>query len=394
MTEVKFGILFTIELLHKFFADQLCDDFTIAPSALTAQLLNGHRILVKQYQNQLYATVKLDDAGKPFIVPAEGTQMTFFLRLNSPLFFNYTNLPVSYTTGKLYHFTNRNNNASNGKNFLSLPTPYDNARTYKPGDLAINGTGTVFEAIRTTTGTAPPADSVLSDFWIQVDLPASRNRYMTEADAVQWMPTLSTYQFTTDQSSANIQVAGYDLVARTYTKSVLTNTINFANPTRSFTLDLRSLAPGKYLMNINGTATPIYINDELAVGDAFAVVEIFQEASLPSGYAMLDGSNNLLAPVYSLFFLNRYTIWKYVLAGGSIGTITDNGGVYQFVTGSPPSHTASSVKPIPLNEKALSLTLTIGTSSYTPVECANPQRLVSTTQNGDVYSCSEIFLNY
>jgi len=394
MTDLKFGILFTIELLHKFFTDQLCRDFTITPSALTAQALNGHKIIVKQYQHQLYAGVKLDGSGKPFVIPEEGMPMTFFLQLKAPLFFNYTNLPFTYTAGKIYHFTNRNNNISNGKNFLSLPTPYNNATTYKPGDLATNASGTVFEAIRTSTGVPPPADNVLSDSWIQVDPATGRNRYMSEADAVQWLPSRSTWHFTTDQSSANIQVWGYDLVARDYTHSVLTQTISFTHPTRAFTLDLTGLPPGRYKMNINGQEGGIYLNDELIGADAFAVIEIFQESSLPAACQLLDGSNNLKSPLYSLYFLNRSTIWKYIFAKGIITGLTDNASVYQFAIGSPPSGTAVSLKPIPLNEKALSLKLTLGSQNYSPIECASPQRLSSTIQNGDAYCCSEIFLNY
>jgi hypothetical protein len=394
MTDTKFGILFIIELLHKFFTDQLCRDFVITPSALTTQALNGHKIIVKQYDNQLYAGIIMDSTGKPFTIPDEGMQMTFFLQLKAPLFFNYTNLPFTYTSGKIYHFTNRNNNSSNGKNFLSLSTPYNNTTTYKPGDLATNASGTIFEAIRTSTGITPPADGVLSNAWIQVDPATSRNRYMSEADAVQWLPSRSTYHFTADQSSANIQVWGYDLTARDYTRSLLTQTINFTHPSRSFTLDLTGLSPGRYKMNINGTEGGIYINDELIGTDAFAVIEIFQESSLPAANQLLDGSNNLKSPLYSLYFLNRSTIWKYVYAKGIITGLTDNASIYQFAIGSPPSGVVFSVKPIPLNEKALSLKLSIGTQNYSPIECASPQRLSSTIQNGDAYCCSEIFLNY
>src|SRR5258706_14287546 len=101
MTDTKFGILFIIELLHKFFTDQLCRDFAITPSALTTQALNGHKIIVKQYDNQLYAGIIMDSTGKPFTIPDEGMQMAFFLQLKAPLFFNYTNLPFTSTSGKI-----------------------------------------------------------------------------------------------------------------------------------------------------------------------------------------------------------------------------------------------------------------------------------------------------
>lgn len=394
MIASKYGILFTVELLHKFFADQLCRDFSIVPSAQTKEVLAGHKIIAKQYDNRLYAGVQTDGTGKPFVIPEEGMQLSFFVQLNNPLFFNYTNLPFAYTPGKLYYFTNRNTNGSNNKNFLSIGNAYNASVTYKPGDLAINASGTVFESIRTSTGVAPPADGVASDFWMQVDAPASRNRYMSEADALQWLPFKSTYRFASPQSSASLQVHGYNAAAGDYSSLVLSQTISFSKPANAFTLDLSALPTGKYRLAVNGTAQAVYLSDEPGVVNAFAVIDIFCEATLATGYQLLDGSSQLKSPLYSVYFLNRATIWKYVLPSGIMGGITDNASVYQFTTSSPASGTVYSVKPIPLNEKALSLKLTIGSHDYSPIECASPGRLTSITLSGDAYCCSEIFLNY
>lgn len=394
MIDIKFGSLFTIGLLHNYFADQLCDDFVITPTNSTAALLSGHNIVVRQLDDQFYAGIKTNGANSPFIVPEEGLQLTFMLQLTAPLFFNYTNLPLSWPSGNIYHFTNRNNNSSNSRNFLSLPTPYSNTTTYNIGDIALNATGTVFEAIRTIMGTPPPADGVLSASWLQVDVPAARNRYVSGADEVQWLSSLSSWNLTTPAASVVLNVWGYDLVARDYTQVVLSQTLNFPQPVSSFNLDLSSLTPGRYQLGINGTQQAIYVNDELAGTGTFAVIDIFQEASLPAGYQLLDGSGNLLSPVYSVFFLNRATIWKYTLNSNPISGITDNAGVYQFTVSSPVSSTAFSATPIPLNEKALNLQLTVGTQNYSPIECPSPARISSTVQNGDFYGCSEVFLNY
>ena len=394
MIDVKFGSLFTIGLLHNYFTSQLCYDFVITPTQSTASLLSGHDCVVRQLGNQLYAGIKTNGTPQPFIVPEEGLQLTFMLQLTAPLFFNYTNIPLSWPAGNIYHFTNRNNNSSNGRNFLSLPTPYNNTTTYEVGDIALNATGTVFEAIRTVTGTAPPADGVSSAFWLQIDASTARNRYVSQADVVQWLPSRSSYSLTAPAAAVAVKVWGYDLVARDYTLLVLTQTLSFPQPVSSFNLDLSSLTPGRYRLGINGAQQDIYVNDELAGTGSFAVIDIFQEASLPAGYQLLDGGGNLLSPTYYLFFLNRATIWKYTLASNPISGITDNAGVYQFTVSSPVSSTALSATPIPLNEKALNLQLTVGTQNYSPIECPSPARVTGTTQNGDLYGCSEVFLNY
>ena len=120
------------------------------------------------------------------------------------------------------------------------------------------------------------------------------------------------------------------------------------------------------------------------------MIDIFNEASLPTAYRLLSGVN-LLSPQFSIYFLNRLTIWKYVLASGASGSITDNASVFQFLN---PASTIFSALPIPLNEKALNLELSIGTQNYSPIACASPERLVNHVQGGDTYYCSEIFLNY
>jgi hypothetical protein len=390
----QYEILFTVELLHKFFADQLCPDLSIAPSQLTTQVMNGHRVLTKSCNHQLSAAIRTDSPGTPFIAPGPGMQMTFFLTLRNPLFFNYTNLPTAYTSGKLYYFTNRNANASSGKNFLSTPTPYDPAKTYAPGDLALNATGTVFQATRTNTGTAPPADNAASTSWMQIDTAAARNRYSSEADALQWLPSRSTYTFPTPQSSSVTQVWAYDPVSHDYTDSVLSQTIPYPKPLPSFTLDLTSLSPGKYKLSVNGAVQNIYINDELTGTNVLAVIEVFQDSSIVPAYQLLDPGGKLRSPLYSVFFLNRATIWKYRSAGGVIASVTDNTNIYQFAAPDPATNSVASAAPIPLNETALSLSLKIGSQTYSPIECASPQRLVSTVQSGDTYACSEIFLNY
>lgn len=382
MTNIKYSLLFTIELLHKFFTSQLCPDFTIVPAAQTAALLQGYKMVAKQYEHQLYAGIQTDSLGKPFPLPAEGAQLTFFLQLKNPLFFNYTNLPFTHPPGKLYYFTNRNNTISNGKQFLSQQTDFDNARTYTPGDIATDS-GIVYQSVRTSTGVTPAP----GNFWVAVDT----NRYLSENDAVQWMPAVSAYQFSTPQAAATVEVTGFNPAAPlAYSTVVLSKTIPFTKPVTAFELNLSVLPPGKYKLNVNGAVQIIYLNDELSTNKAFAVIDLYNESTLPAGYKLLD-AGTLLSPLYSIYFLNRATIWKYALTSAS-GTISDNAGVFNF--SAPAPHTVNSLLPIPLREKALSLTLAVGAQEYTPIACASPQRLSKFINGVDTYYCSEIFLNY
>ncbi|HVX49192.1 MAG TPA: hypothetical protein VHB48_03510 [Chitinophagaceae bacterium] len=385
MIDTKFGVLFTVELLHKYFANGLCNDFIITPSMRTQALLTGNTIITKQYDNKLYAGVAADAANKPLSPLAGNIQLTFFMQLSKPLFFNYTNLPFKWPAGKVYYFSNRNNNTAAGKNFITMALGYDSTKTYQPGDIAADAGGMVYQAIKSAAGITPSAAN--SSVWAQVD----NNQYLSEDDALQWMPSVSTYSFTSPQTSAGIDVWGYDVVAKDYTANIISTTIGFVKPVMGFTLDLSMLPPGKYKLAVNAVDKWIYLNDELNGQGPFAVIDIFNDGGLPAAYKFLTGTGALNSPAFTIQFLNRYTIWKYVLASGAAATITDNAGVFQF---GPASGTVFSQTPIPLSEKALSIKLTVNAQDYSPVACASPQRIITYAPAADTYSCSEIFLNY
>lgn len=390
MIDVNFGNLFSLELLHSYYKDQLCTDFSISPSAETLKVANGHKVIVKQHDNQLYAGIHCDGSVNPLksFIPVEtGMQLTFFMKLNNALFYNFTNLS-STSPGKIYYFTNRNNNVNNGKTFLTAPIAlYKNTNTYIPGDLATNNTNDVYRTIA-SNNPLNKFNLTNTDHWMKVD----KNQYLTESDALQWLPSVSTYQLGSLQPSANISVLGYDTVAATYTKVELLKAIAFSNPVSSFTLDLSELQPGKYSLTVNGKQQWIYINDELNGSKVFAVIDIFNDTA-PAPCKLVDAGGLLITPVpkFSIYFLNRATIWKYILASNKQGKINDTANLYQFAN---PASVITSLTPIPLSNKALNLKLTVNNHDYSPIACADPQRLSSIIKGIDTYPCSEIFLNF
>lgn len=394
MIDIHFKYLFTIELLHKFFADQVCNNFSFTPSGLTTNIINGQRLIVKQYQNKLFAgiqtqTIKPVQPGNtymPFSSLENGLQMTFYMSLNNPFFFNYTNLSDAFDAGKIFYFTNRNNNLVNTLDFLSAKiAAYDNLGTYLAGDMATDPAGIVYRAILASNSVNQHS---LADngYWMKVDA----NRYVSGNDILQWLPSLSTYSFgVTPQSTATISVSGYDSNTGNYTVNQLTQSIAFGSPAYSFSLDLSALAPGKYSLTVNGAQQWIYINDELSNRRPFAVIDIFNEVT-PASCNLVDGSGNLLSPVYTIYFLNRATIWKYVLASGKTGNITDTTGTYSFITN---NNLVTSMTPIPLMDIPLSFNLSMNNNTYTKIPCPNPFQLVKMMPPGDNL-CSEIYLNY
>lgn len=385
MIDKNFDGLFSIELLHKYFTDQLFRYFSIAPTAKTLAILNGRRVIVKNYYNKLYAAVQ-SNAGKPFIAIDEGLQMTFFLSLNDPVFFNYTNLPGGFGPSEIFYFTNRNNNVTNGKSFLSAPVAaYSSAASYAPGDLATGGTNVVYRAISSNnSGNQHPLTD--TGYWVAID----NNAYASGSDVLQYFPSVSTYTFSTPQPLATISVLGYNSGTGDYSLPVLSNIINFSNPVASFDLDLSSLTAGKYSLSVNGTQQWIYINTEIGINQPFAVIDIYNQAT-PASCNLVNAGGSLLSPLYSVYFLNRATLWQYVLPTGETGSISDNASAYAFAT---LANNITSTTPIPLSDALLNFKLTINGNPISPLPCADAQRLTSLTQGSDTYACSQIYINY
>jgi hypothetical protein len=392
MIDIKFGVLFTFELLHRFFTNQVCKAFVMRASAKTSSVLAGHKMVAKQYQHQLWVGLPLDAAGNPSLVPSPDFQLTFFLQLNDPLFYNYTNLPSSLPSGKMYYFSNRNTNFVTPNKFLSQSISlYSASNTYHPGDLAAQSGGTVFQTIQ-TSDSAHPFPLTNTSYWKPIDT----LQYVTEQDSVQWLPTVSTYAFSASQSSVTVEVRGYDIGAKDYSLLVLSKTTDFSSPVNSFTLDLSSLADGKYDLRINGASSFIYLNDELIGHPAFAILDMYNDASLPLTHALFDGSNHALSPLYTTYFLNRSTIWKFVLPNGKTGQINNPSSEYALA--SAVTNPILSPVPFPLKERPpLDFTLVIGGFTHKNIACPSPERLVTIQPHppsGDIYSCSEVFLNY
>ena len=390
MIDIRYGQLFSVELLHKYAADQACNDFTVVPSMLTKQILGNNKIVVKQYNNKLFAGADLDPdqlklnrpVQKPFIIPKEGLQLTFFLLLNNPLFYNYSALRSANNNGNIYYFTNRNNNAANNKNFLTQSLPNFVAGNYFYEDVVVDA-GIVYQSVSGNNS----AD-VNSTNWRKVD----NNRYMSATDLLSWIPSVSTFQLNPVTSIIDVKVKGYD-GAGNYTTPVFSTTINNPGNLPSFKLDLSSLKSGKYFLSINGAApTPVYLNNELNNPQVFGVVDLYIESTLANSYKLLDANNVLQSPVYSIYFLNRATIWKYILKRTGNATITESNNFYKFSalpqTVPPTLTTVVSEFPIPLNEAPLTISLD-SQSVHQP--CADANRL---SRNGaDPVYYSEIFLN-
>jgi len=395
MINIDYDIFFTVEVLHKYFKSEACNDFQIIPTNATQNILNGYHIITKQFENKLYAYIQSDDSEKPFLPPEDGTQLSFILQLKSPFFFNYTVLG----NDGIFYFSNRVNNVSNARNFLSEPIDaHVNATHYQNGDIVLNNTDHFIYQSLVTDNTNSLNDIAA---WRKVD----NNRFVSANDLLIWVPSVYNFPVNITTTPVTVSAFGYD-GAGGYSKLIFSNLTAVKDAV--VPIDFSSFPPGKYILKIDSEVHPIYVNDELKNDTVFGVIDLFVESTLAPDYLLLKKdadpaeNNKLLAPNYFIDFLNRTTIWKYVLNPNSKGRISATG--FSFPTGD--ENPIFSLTPIPLSEIPITANLQFSTVinghptpaiTISSVACASPERIINYQPNppaGETFHCSEILLNY
>src|ERR1700712_3815841 len=115
----SYRILFTINLLHEYYADNKCQALEIIPTNECAAICKKMNIQVRSYENKLHAFIRENDAHEPYLNTDtdksyhkyyDKTVFRFYARLLSPDFLNYTNLEYNYNNSKILYFSNLANN--------------------------------------------------------------------------------------------------------------------------------------------------------------------------------------------------------------------------------------------------------------------------------------------
>src|SRR6188768_522091 len=156
----SYKILFMTELLHDFYADEKCTDFSCMPTPATAILLANYKAMYKTIGNKLVVLIKTGTDGKPFITPDPTEKFTFYMALQQPTFITVSNLAFNDLAGKRFYFTNvyQNKVTDAGKVSLyaskQLPA-FDATANYLPGNF-VKQSNVVYEALKASTGITPP----------------------------------------------------------------------------------------------------------------------------------------------------------------------------------------------------------------------------------------------
>src|SRR6478672_6541525 len=142
--DLNYSTLFTIELLHEYFLNRKCKDVQIVQANDCADTARRMNIQFRQIDNRLLAFIRENNNHEPYLNSFDNksyrkyyqkTIFRFYLKIDDPTFYNYSNL-------NLFYGLNRNF-------YLSVPVhEYNAGSNYVPGDLVKDANGNVFEAIK------------------------------------------------------------------------------------------------------------------------------------------------------------------------------------------------------------------------------------------------------
>jgi hypothetical protein len=398
----SYKILFMIEMLHDFYKDGKCSDFRFVPSAETAVHLRNYNALCKTVGNKFVVLMKTDDTGKPFAEIKPEHKFSFFIELMKPLFMTVSNLDLTALAQKRFYFTNLHQNKvtiSPGNDVLYLSKEvgaYNTATAYNPGDLVISA-GVVYECIAGTTGNLPTTPSA---FWASRE----KNQYAALNDLIQFIPNQYSFKVNPAASVMNITVFALNITNNLFDRLALQQKINFESAQEQVSVDLSSLADGRYRVVVNANTYEVYISNHAVYQNMFAVVDL--HAHLPAGadFAFTDAAGKLKDQIvasknvwlnYTIRFANRMAFWKYFTPKKGVISIDSNPD-YSFAGNANPADFFTSAKPIPLKEKPHEFKLTLlQPVSTDPPLAPNPDVNASgmLTKNGSNYFCN-IYLNY
>jgi hypothetical protein len=389
---LKYAILFSVELMHDYYIDQRSNDFVVVPTAETAVLMRNLGMVYKYAGNQLYVLIKVDaTTGLPLIPLDPSKNFVFAMALDHVHFYNFTNLTYSPSAPQRYYFSNTNQNQSGTDLLLQSPIKiYNNGTNYAIGDLVATNTNNVYEALKPGSGNA----LTNADAWLS----RNKTQYVNALDLITVTPFIASIAVT-PATNFVVKVFGLNSGGTAYDQQVLDD-INLTYDTLQGTVQLRleNLAPGKYNISINGQPNLVYIDSNLAGSKTlFGIINIVNNYGGASAFSLFDGGGKPNATRFIIRFANRAIIWRYIARTADITSVNDANPAptrYTFIPNA--TNEFISVKPIPLNQQPVTTLFIESTSLGNISSIANPtiNRLGTINKDGFDYYCAELHLNY
>jgi hypothetical protein len=229
MIQIKYKLLFEMEILHSFYRSGKCPDFILIPTQACKILLNsfGLRFLPTAFGGQVYTKVNTDDTIKRPLI--EGSCFSFSMVLKSPHFENFSELNTAKLKGTRYYFNNLTNNLSADSSPLLLAN--------------------------------------------------STSKVVSDTDLLPFVSHSLSYKH---ESTATVQDSSLQFID---SGEVFSQSLNNHNNVFNFSYDLKKSNGGRAQFFVEEVEkAQVYVLPSNGSLDAFGIIEIFYKSSLPTEY--------------------------------------------------------------------------------------------------------------
>ncbi|HHB52243.1 MAG TPA: hypothetical protein ENK75_04270 [Saprospiraceae bacterium] len=292
MVTIGYKILFTINILHEYYADWQSKDTVVTPTKATQQILKNYKLIYKPTAMGCVILAQITDEAGTLKIPIddpENFKLVFYLNATSPYFYNRTNLPIPPTqvtdiipNKKAYYFDNRSIQSFNASN---IPGNFPNPQKY----LSEGG---------------PPSVGLKDEI---IYLPFTFKTILTTAKAL------------------------FQVIVTKEDGSTVTIPVNSEEQIKIHQINLKQkLSSGFFKIKIDGgTEQQIYLSDEAFHQAPLGVIEIAHSSNVnPDDRFIL--ADKIVQQDYYLWFKNRELKWRYVYQMDIPGSIKKTGDILNF----------------------------------------------------------------
>jgi hypothetical protein len=261
--------LFTVELSHKYYREQLSPDFRFSPSEDCSRILSRYGLAFREtgYGFTVFADTGQDALLKKSI--SGNVRLTFLGFLVNSSFENFSDLPLEREPSERYYFSN-----------------------LKVNQVNLFGSG-------------------------ESSLLLNKGSRVTDDDLVPLASSIRRYE---ESPATGSKVFSLILEPEGTVKN--RQTIETSDGFLSWQHDFRDLDAGLYRLEADGTEVDrFYFSREPSAGAAYMIIEIFTK--VPAGNAFIVSSNQISEKTYRIAVLNRSTYWRYRATNRNGHTLTN-----------------------------------------------------------------------
>ncbi len=349
---ITYNILFEVKIFHHYFLnkgmenyERMTDDakadmmlkydvrefLDITPTPECRKNLDRHHCIFKQTSTGIIVGMKAEtneldfQKFRPFHDLDDDLAFTFLINLNDPLFLNYTALPLTENSGKVYLFQNiKGLYARKFPSLCSLPDKHVNSYEYLPGDMVIddlNTPATLFTAINKSK--SDPAENydpaAHSDDWLSEE----KSKKKSDSFPISYANMNDRHLLVRQTMAYRVKKAGIKptIVVMSAFGTTVTPKITFIPEVlllpgefQTIQVDFCGLPEGFYSMHVESNdpacqdAIDFYLLQQQVA--PFGILRLAVKSDTTE-YDMLH-DNCILSPAYELRFRNRATHWRYV----------------------------------------------------------------------------------